>query len=112
MNAPEPDVPSFVTITSVRMEPDIQTSSRVRTSAARADPQRRGCLRCPDDGEAYKPALPPDRAVRELRAEAAKGWKFEEIVEEFAALAGQGEFGHLTAERASAPRLERWRTSM
>jgi putative two-component system response regulator len=40
----------------------------------------------------YKPALPPDRAVRELRAEAAKGWKFAAVVEELVALVGQEDF--------------------
>jgi putative two-component system response regulator len=61
----------------------------------------------------YKPALPPDHAVRELRAEAARGWKFEALVEEFATLAAQGDFARLTlAATVNAPRLQRWRTSM
>jgi len=30
----------------------------------------------------YKPSLPPDRAVRELREEAARGWKFGALVED------------------------------
>lgn len=37
----------------------------------------------------YKPALSPEHATRELREEAAKGWKFEELVEEFATLVAQ-----------------------
>ena len=37
----------------------------------------------------YKPALTPDHAIRELREEAAKGWKFEELVEEFVTLVAQ-----------------------
>jgi hypothetical protein len=44
---------------------------------ARADPQGRRCLRCPDDRETVQTALAPDHALRELREEAAKGWKFE-----------------------------------
>jgi putative two-component system response regulator len=35
----------------------------------------------------YKTASLPDRALRELREEAARGWKFRELVEEFATLA-------------------------
>jgi putative two-component system response regulator len=60
----------------------------------------------------YKPALAPNHAVRELREEAAKGWKFKEIVEEFIALAVQGGFGQLTpADTLSSPRLQTWRRS-
>ena len=40
----------------------------------------------------YKPALPPEEAVRELREEAARGWQFEAIVEAFAALTAQRDF--------------------
>jgi putative two-component system response regulator len=40
----------------------------------------------------YKPALSRDLATRELRGEAAKGWKFEELVEEFVALVEQEAF--------------------
>jgi putative two-component system response regulator len=59
----------------------------------------------------YKPALPLAQAVRELRVEAAKGWKFEAIVEEFAILAAQGDFGQVTlADTVRAPHLQHWRT--
>jgi HD-GYP domain-containing protein (c-di-GMP phosphodiesterase class II) len=57
----------------------------------------------------YKPALHPDQAVRELREEAAQGWKFEAIVEEFAALAVQGDFALTLADAISTPHLQRWR---
>jgi putative two-component system response regulator len=40
----------------------------------------------------YKEALPADRAIRELREEAARGWMFAPIVEEFAALAPESFF--------------------
>ncbi len=61
----------------------------------------------------YKPVLPSDRAVRELRKEAAKGWQFEAIVEEFATLATEGAFAQLAlGATVRAPRLERWRTSI
>jgi putative two-component system response regulator len=57
----------------------------------------------------YKPALPPDQAVRELREEAARGWKFEAIVEEFAALALQGDVALTVADTITSPSLQRWR---
>jgi putative two-component system response regulator len=61
----------------------------------------------------YKPALPPDDAIRELREEAAKGWKFEAIVEEFVTLIAQGDPGiPAAAATASASPLQRWRTSI
>jgi cyclic di-GMP phosphodiesterase len=61
----------------------------------------------------YKPALSPDYAVRELREEAAKGWKFEALVEEFATLAARGEFEQLAlVGTPTRPRLERWRTAI
>ena len=44
----------------------------------------------------YKPALAPEHAIRELREEVARGWKFEVIVEEFAALAEQKGFAPYT----------------
>lgn len=54
----------------------------------------------------YKPALPTDHAVLELREEAARGWKLEVIVEEFATLATEGDFAQLTlADTVSAPHL-------
>jgi len=59
----------------------------------------------------YKPALAPERAIQELRDEAAKGWKFEVIVEEFAALAAQDNFGLLTrACTVGATGFSRWRS--
>ena len=61
----------------------------------------------------YKPALSPDRAVRELREEAAKGWKFEAVVEEFATLSAQADFERLArADTLSVPGLQRWRRSI
>ena len=61
----------------------------------------------------YKPAFPRDRAVRELREEAAKGWKFETVVEEFATLASQAGFEHLAqAETLDASGVQRWRRSI
>jgi putative two-component system response regulator len=60
----------------------------------------------------YKLALPSDHAVRELREEAARGWKFETIVEEFATLAAQEDFAQLSrADTVRAPRIQEWRTS-
>jgi putative two-component system response regulator len=44
----------------------------------------------------YKPALSADRAVAELRDEAAKGWKSATLVTEFAALVTGGEFRDVT----------------
>ena len=41
----------------------------------------------------YKPALLPEHAVRELRREAARGWLFGALVEEFVAMVGQDGFG-------------------
>jgi putative two-component system response regulator len=43
----------------------------------------------------YKPALPAARAVAELHEEAARGWKCEELVTEFAALVDGAEFRDL-----------------
>jgi putative two-component system response regulator len=61
----------------------------------------------------YKPALPPDQAVRELRAEAARGWKSEALVEDFAAIAIQADFAQLTlGATVTAPRPRRWGTSI
>ena len=51
----------------------------------------------------YKRALSSDHAVRELREEAAKGWKFETIVEEFAALAAAGHLAELSAPDTLRP---------
>jgi putative two-component system response regulator len=44
----------------------------------------------------YKSALPADQAMRELRAEAAKGWRFAAIVDEFAALMAEGGVAPIT----------------
>jgi putative two-component system response regulator len=52
----------------------------------------------------YKRALSPDDAVRELRDEAAKGWKFEAIVEEFAALAINGHLARISVADVLRPR--------
>jgi hypothetical protein len=61
----------------------------------------------------YKTALTPDHAVRELRDEAARGWKFDTIVEEFAALAARGDFAELSlGNRINAPRIQQRRTSI
>jgi putative two-component system response regulator len=58
----------------------------------------------------YKPALTKDEAVRELREEAARGWKFPELVEEFATLAAGDDFDRLAgAEMNSTLRFQRWR---
>lgn len=46
----------------------------------------------------YKLALPSEEALRELREEAARGWKFEKLVEEFADLVGAGEFASLASD--------------
>jgi putative two-component system response regulator len=58
----------------------------------------------------YKPAGSSDHAIRELREEAAKGWKFATIVEEFAALEAQGHFALTGVDTESPPHLQRWRT--
>jgi HD-GYP domain-containing protein (c-di-GMP phosphodiesterase class II) len=61
----------------------------------------------------YKPALSSEHAIRELREEAVRGWKFDAIVEEFATLASHGDLGQLTArDVAVGPPLQRWRTSI
>ena len=51
----------------------------------------------------YRPALPPDEAFREIRAEAAKGWKFPDLVEEFAALDLTGLIMEASAQTAQGP---------
>lgn len=60
----------------------------------------------------YKRALTPDQAVRELREEAAKGWQFQELVEEFAALVADGLFvaPGTQAEWADSATVQHWRT--
>jgi len=52
----------------------------------------------------YKPALASDEAIRHLRENAGRGWLFGEIVEEFAQLR--------LSDAVSAPRIQRWRTSI
>jgi putative two-component system response regulator len=55
----------------------------------------------------YKHALPADRAVRELREEAARGWKFEELVEAFASLVGTTDFDAIGIQNTvGAPPLQ------
>jgi putative two-component system response regulator len=59
----------------------------------------------------YKPALSPDQASQELRKEAANGWKFEELVEEFVTLVAQEGFGVRLIQGSWKPTLvEQWRT--
>jgi isoleucyl-tRNA synthetase len=61
-------------------------------------------------GRPYRHALPTAEAVRELREDAAKGWLFEEIVEEFAILTAQVDFGRLKLpDPVRAPRAPLWR---
>jgi putative two-component system response regulator len=56
----------------------------------------------------YKPPLSSDRACRELREEAAKGWLFEAIVGEFLSLVAEGGFGRLgLADASQAPLPQR-----
>ena len=60
----------------------------------------------------YKPALTPGDATQELRKEAANGWKFAELVEEFVTLVAQEGFAaHLIpGEISDSTLLQRWRT--
>jgi putative two-component system response regulator len=61
----------------------------------------------------YKAALPREQAVRELRLEADKGWRFPVLVEEFAALAAREDFDQLVrTDSDNSSRLERLRTSI
>ena len=58
----------------------------------------------------YKPALRPDHAIRELREEAAKGWKFTQVVEEFVALMAQADFPQLAqGDLPHSASIQRWR---
>ena len=43
----------------------------------------------------YKPALTQEHAIRQLREEAKRGWRFDSIVEEFAAMAAETTFNAL-----------------
>ncbi len=61
----------------------------------------------------YRAPLPLDEALRELRAEAARGWLFPSIVEEFAVLAGHPQFERMARTAASDgptlfPRRNAW----
>lgn len=56
----------------------------------------------------YKAALTPERAIRELREEATKGWKNPTIVEAFAALSTDTDLDRL-ATVTGLPHLQRWR---
>jgi putative two-component system response regulator len=61
----------------------------------------------------YKPALSSAHAIRELREEAARGWKFDAIVEDFTTLVARSDFSQLTVgDTVMAPPLQRWRTSI
>jgi putative two-component system response regulator len=61
----------------------------------------------------YKAALSVEQAVRELRTEAARGWKSGAVVEEFAALATAADFGRLgLTDPPGAPPLEQWRMAI
>ena len=51
----------------------------------------------------YKPALPADRAVAELHEEAARGWKCEELVTEFAALVDGAAFRGIVIPETISP---------
>ena len=52
----------------------------------------------------YKPALTREHAIRQLREEAKRGWRFDSIVEEFVALAAEETF---TAPAKTDPRSRR-----
>lgn len=58
----------------------------------------------------YKRPLPSEQAIVELRGDAAKGWLFEELVEEFVLLVNEGAFAQLTLTEAEGllPSLHRW----
>jgi putative two-component system response regulator len=51
-------------------------------------------------GRPYRDALPSERAFEELRAEAARGWRRADLVEEFIALGRAGSLGRLAAPTA------------
>jgi putative two-component system response regulator len=60
----------------------------------------------------YRRAVPSEDAVRELREEAARGWMFPVVVEEFATLASQGDFAQLgLADAVDTQHVREWRTS-
>ena len=59
----------------------------------------------------YKPPLPSDHAIHELRGDAAKGRLFPELVEAFVVLVNDGAFAQPTLTEAAGllPSLHRWR---
>jgi putative two-component system response regulator len=58
----------------------------------------------------YRQALPSAEAVVKLREAAAKGWLFEGLVEEFAALVSRDDFRqHELPDPVRAPRAPHWR---
>lgn len=57
----------------------------------------------------YKPALLPDHACRELRDEAAKGWKSQVLVEEFVTLVTEGFAPPEQSDVFRPPSIQRWR---
>jgi putative two-component system response regulator len=58
----------------------------------------------------YKSAVAPDRAVAELRAEAARGWKFEALVEAFVNMVTHEDFQLAAPGDAFPPAsVQRWR---
>jgi putative two-component system response regulator len=60
----------------------------------------------------YRSAFPPERAIQELRKEAAKGWKFPAIVDAFASLIVRKDIKELhIAGAAGVPGSQWWRTS-
>jgi len=59
----------------------------------------------------YKPAVARDEAVRELREEARKGWKFDWLVEEFVAMAVREDFERRAPDEPFAEPPLRWRRS-
>ena len=59
----------------------------------------------------YRQAITTDQAVGKLREDAAKGWLFEAIVEEFASFTSQEDFRQLKLpDPVRAPRAPHWRS--
>ena len=60
----------------------------------------------------YKRAVGTDDALRELRAEARQGWKFDWLVEEFAPIAVRKHFEHFVpTDPFTEPPLRRRRSN-
>lgn len=59
----------------------------------------------------YKPTLSQDRAVEELRHEAARGWKCARLVEEFASCVAGGELTGIDTSKVTALRHGRWQAA-